>query len=217
MVTILRRFASAWVVLLFVMGCEQPPAALPTESPPRMAVAAITVIDPTTDRWFTTARLYLKIESSLEPGLAQLIPVTVGRYSGESRLIHPTLFRLRPGERETLTLEWLDDRTLTSDQRAVLVAAIEAGGCLFLEGAQLLVTKRPVVGVSGPLRPLLRGCGEVVVGEAGSRQFQSFGKADFHVPDDPPTTFQAANVTTVTDLTRARAEIRFYYPMNHPR
>src|SRR5262245_51681507 len=101
-----------------------PPGPKPDSPPPRVATVAVKVLDESTNRWFTSSELYLKVESSLEPGVAQLLPINVGCFRGQQQVVHETRFYLQPGKDETLLLEWLDDQTMTADQRAAIAAAI---------------------------------------------------------------------------------------------
>jgi len=40
----------------------------------------------------------------------------------------------------------------------------------------------------------------------------AIGKADHHVPDNPPTNYQSANATVIAHEKKAKTEVRFWYP-----
>jgi hypothetical protein len=177
----------------------------------RPATVAITVLDPGTDRWFTTAQLYLKIESSLEPGVAQLLPVNIGSFNGRNEVIHETCFSHQRGRRETLVLEWLDDQTMSSDQRTAVLNLINDGGTILTDLARIWLLRRGVYNRRLGLKDAINTFGAAIVG-ADVRQFKSFGRAEYNVPDVPPTSYQESNAITVLhQQTKAKAELRFYY------
>jgi hypothetical protein len=184
---------------------------------PRTAYVQIKVLDARTNRWWYNTELYLKVESSLEPGVAVLLPVTVGTFRGQEQVSHKTPFVLRPpGSRETLHLEWLDDQTLNATQRKAILEVLQAGGYVVAVGGQIYLLSKgvPTGGPEVPaaLERLARSSGKLLLGDPDVRSFKSFGKADYHVPDDPPATYQAANPVDLRVGAKAKAEARFYYP-----
>ena len=136
-------FSGILFVMVAIMGCHDgkgPPA--PKPPPVRFANVAVDVIDPGLG-WIFDAQLYLRIQSSLDPQVEVLLPITVGPNKGKKEVIHQTPFALRPGEKETLLLEWLDDQSLNDEQRKMVVNAIEGGCLIVVLGGQIYVTKKP--------------------------------------------------------------------------
>ena len=92
--------------LVLLTGCTSTTTNGSVPTDPRTANVQVTVLDASTNRWWYNEELYLKVESSLEPGVAILLPVTVGACRGQERVSHKTPFVLRPpGKGETLHLE----------------------------------------------------------------------------------------------------------------
>ena len=199
-------------MVIGVLGCKGESRERIAATLPRTANAAVTILDESTDRWFSRANLYLKVESTLEPGVAILLPINVKRFDGEARIVHRTPFTLRPNAGETLLLEWLDDQSLTSTEREKLVAAWETGGWVVAIGGQILLVKRADPLFVTTMGKLAREAGELLINEPGARNFKSFGKADYHVPVSPPATFRDANSLVLVHARAAKAEVRFFYP-----
>lgn len=207
--------------LVFTAGCTHPvsttnPSSSAVAASPRTAYAHVTVLDPKTNRWWNESQLYLKVESSLEPGTAVLLPINVGANYGLERTSHKTPFVMRPGRGETLHLEWLDDQTLTSEQRQQMLDTFEAGGYVVAVGGQLILLANgmPTGGLEVPkaLGQIAKSSGKLLVGNADVKSFKTFGKADYHVPDQPPDSFRDVNPTLIVAGQNAKAEVRFYYP-----
>ncbi len=54
--------------------------------------------------------------------------------------------------------------------------------------------------------------GTLLIADLDDRKLIPFGTADYHVPDDPTQSYQAANPIIVATGKNAKGEVRFYYP-----
>jgi hypothetical protein len=194
------------------IGCGGEATPAKTTPTQRSADVAVTVIDERTDRWFSQSRLYLKAESSLEPGVALLLPINVSRFDGETRRSFRTPFALHPDRDETIVLEWLDDQSMTDAKRNAILSVWEAGGWVAAVGGQILLVRRSDPLVATSLSATARQVGEVLTPEPGIQQFKSFGRAEYHVPREPAESYRAANPIVLVHDKSAKAEVRFFYP-----
>ena len=74
--------------------------------------------------------------------------------------------------------------------------------------------KRPNPLLTTAAGNLARVAGESLVDEPGIKDFRSFGKADFHVPEVPAAIYRDANPAVILYGKSAKAEVRLFYP--HP-
>ena len=206
---------SVMLCVVVALGCHDgkgPPPPKPPPAPPRFANVAVDTINPGIG-WFIDAQLYLRIQSSLNPQVEVLLPITVGPNKGKKEVIHQTLFALRPGEKETLLLEWLDDQSLTGEQRKMVLNAIEGGCLIVVLGGQIYVTKKPPdPNIAIAVGQLVRENCTPLVGKADIKEFKGLGMTRYQVPDDPPFVFRDINPIAILHQKRAQAEIRIYYP-----
>lgn len=186
----------------------------------RIAHIAVDILEPG-ESWFGNAELYLKIQSSLHPKDGSiLIPLNVSHpTSGSTRCIYEVPFLLNVGKSETLRFELLDDDGLTKEQEKKIVGCAKDAACLFWFDKRLFgAKKKDSVRLAATIQEkrltvsVVETLTELVLDNLSQHIFDSYGTADYHVPDDPPRAYRDANPVVIRDGTVARAEVKIYYP-----
>ena len=185
----------------------------------RFASVSLDLIDDKIYGWVWNGKgeFYLKIESSLDPDAAVLLPVNVGRWSGARSSVHRTALPFR-GEQETLKFELLHHRKFTPESRQKILIACEAGGALVWTAGQLLVLKNPSLTAwqkgTDSLSAFARATGEVVLDQFDKQQFSGIGTNKYLVGKVPVLDERSANPVYVLDnyYDTRRLEIRVYFP-----
>lgn len=165
------------------------------------------------ESYFTTAELYLAVQSSRFPATTQvLLPINVGEFSGFRSRFVQLPFEVEPSD--ILAFNLLDDDRLTKEEEKTLLKGCQGAGycvvvagCVYCPEAAALI--QPVATTAAEI------LGEVIIQDCASHKFDNFGIAEYIVPSQIPYEPQQANKLAVLDSgNTARVVLRLYSPPN---
>ncbi len=163
--------------------------------------------------WFSTAKLYVAVQSSRFPAETWVIlPVNVGDFAGcRTRFVQ---LPFEVNSNDTIVFNLLDDIRMTpEEEQRVMTGCRVAGYCILHAGSLYAPAMKPLlVPTVDDVAVLL---GKAFIDDMNMRKFQNFGTAEYiasnRLPESP---HQANRLTLLDDANYARIQLRIYGPPN---
>lgn len=162
---------------------------------------------------FTTAELYLSLQSSRFPDQTLvLLPINVGDFSGVASRFVILPFEAIPGDEWTINL--LDDDHLSDEEEKTVLACSRLAGMCVWHGIHVYPVRVDESNDADGFTQQTELVGRAIA--QSSEKFDNYGTAKFVVPKSLPHNARDANVLTILDGTKARANIRVFFQQPLP-